>query len=227
MGKRIVGCVLAPALACLAAGCADVQIQKTPVFAQIMVSEKSVVYVQIQGDELRTAMSVEGLQAAAPVKMHWSSVTCLEADHVTLPLPADQLPAGVTAVQANVGLLHLGKNLFSPHAPFIQGVLTVSRTDDQKAVWQYGTMALGVWAGKDAAKAPSIKSPNLDKLKAAIQAAPSNGKLAIGLRMMAGDAELFEVRKDGQPVQVKMVVTDASGKEIASKVGTLEDFGFS
>jgi hypothetical protein len=38
---------------------------------------------------------------------------------------------------------------------------------------------------------------------------------------------LTDVRKDGRPVQVKMIVTDASGAEIASKVGPLSDFGFS
>ena len=78
--------------------------QETPVFARIVVSEKSVVYVQIQGTELRAAMSVEGLQAIMPVKMHMNFSDAITFPEFTLPVPADQLPAHVTAIKANLCL---------------------------------------------------------------------------------------------------------------------------
>ncbi len=51
--------------------------------------------------------------------------------------------------------------------------------------------------------------------------------LRVGLRLTLYGAALTDVRKDGKPVQAQMVVADASGAEVASKVGTLADFGFS
>jgi hypothetical protein len=215
------------ALMWLGAGLAAAQTsQNTPVFARIVVSEKSVVYIQIDGSELRAAMSVEGLKTAAPLKWSMESVKQFETGEFALPVPADQLPASVTAIKATLWTVLLRPSPGAEYAPHIYGPLTVSRTDDQKAVWQYLSRVC-VLGGADAEKAPSIKLPSLDDAKAVLQAAPSRGKLAVGLRIMAGGVLLTDVRKDGQPVQVKMIVTDASGAEIASKVGPLSDFGFS
>jgi hypothetical protein len=139
---------------------------------------------------------------------------------VALPVPADQLPACVTAIK--VSLLRDESNPWSN----LRGQLTVCRTDDRKAEWQYVSQ-VDVLAMTTAEKAPSITLPNLDKLKVSLETVPSDGKLGAGLRLTAGDVVLTEVRKDGQSVRVKMVVTNASGAEIASDDGALTDFGFS
>ena len=207
------------ALVLVGAGCTIEQTSQTPAFARIAVSEKSVVYVQIQGDELRAATSAAELQTAAPVKA---------GSEFTLPLPADQLPAGVTAIKARLGLQQYQvRNSEGPALTrFISGQLTVCRTDDQKVEWQYVSQC-GVQAFADVVKARSLELPDPDKVKATLEINPASGKLAIGLRLTADGAALTDVRKDGRPVQVKMVVADASGAEIASKVGALADFGFS
>jgi glycine cleavage system regulatory protein len=75
--------------------------------------------------------------------------------------------------------------------------------------------------------AQCIKLPDPADVKASLEATPATGKLSIGLRLTLYGAAMADVRKNGKPVQVKMVVADASGAEIASKVGTLADFGFS
>ena len=58
-------------------------------------------------------------------------------------------------------------------------------------------------------------------------AKPAHGKLGVGLQVLAGDALLIDVYKDGKPVRAKVTVTDAAGAEKASKVGSLSAFGFS
>jgi hypothetical protein len=210
------------ALAWLGAGQAAAQ---APAFARIAVSEKSVVYVRIQGGELRAAMSVEGLQTAAPVKMCASSTREIAFPEFTLPVPADQLPAGVTPIKASLKWMRTWTTEATPSI-MIDGLLTVCRTDDRKAEWQYVSQ-VDVEAGASAEKAPSITLPTMDSAKAVLSAAPFPGRLGVGVRLTAGGAELTDVRKDGQPVQVKVVVADASGAEIASKTGPLTDFGFS
>ena len=226
--RRIVAAAGVAALMGFGAGLADAQ---QAAFARIAVSEKSVVYVRIQGGELRAAMSAEGLQNAEPVRMRAGATREIEFPEFTLPVPADQLPAGFAPIKASLSW----KRTWMPAADgaaspascvMIEGMLTVSRTDDQKAEWQY-VSEVDVRAAANVEKAQPIKLPVADNAKAVISASPAQGELAVGVRLTAGDAPLTDVRKDGKPVQVKVVVADASGAEVASKVGTLADFGFS
>jgi len=170
------------------------------------------------------------LQVAAPVKMRGPRRQRADVLRIHAACSCRSTPAGVTAIKANLVLMQAPTSAAAAPTPYIYGQLTgqltVSRTDDQKAEWQYVSQ-VGVWAWSEAEKSPSIKVPNPDNVKASLDAKPSRGMLAIGLRIGTPFAILTDVRKDGQPVQVKMVVTDASGAEIASKVGPLSDFGFS
>ena len=229
-GKRLIVAMAAVAAVIgLGAGPDAKQLsQKTPLLAQIVVSEKSVVYIQIQGRELRAAMSVEGLQTAAPVKGRGTDASSspYAKYQFTLPVPVDQLPAGITAIKENLTLAGAYKNMSSEPEPYIISQLTISRTDDQRAEWQYISNG-GAWPGQTWEKAPLIKSPDLDKVKASLEAKLPEGKLTVGLRITAGDAQLTDVHKDGEPVQVKVVVADATGAEVASRVGGMTDFVFS
>jgi len=202
--------------------------QKTPLLAQIVVSEKSVVYIQIQGRELRAATSVEGLQTATPVKGRGTDASSspYAKYQFTLPVPADQLSTGITAIKENLTLAGAYKNMSSKPEPYIISQLTISRTDDQKAEWQYMSNG-GAWPGPTWEKAPFIKLPALDRAKAVLRAVLWQGKLGVGLQIADGEAGLSDIRKGGQAVQVKMVVADATGAEVASKVGALTGFGFS
>jgi hypothetical protein len=217
----------AMALAWLWAGTSSAQTSQKPAFARLAVSENSVVYIQIEGGELRAAMSAEGLQTAAPVRMTAESAYVIASPEFTLPIPAERLPAGVTAIKATLTLMQIPPStLRSEWPPRISGRFRIFRTDDRKVEWQYASSG-EVLTGANAEEAPSIMLPNLDKVNARLAAAVSGGTLRVNLGVNAGGALLAGVRKAGHMVQVKMVVTDASGAVIASKVGTLSDFGFS
>ncbi len=122
--RLIVAAACAAALSLIGAGCAGVQTSKAPAFARIALSENSAVSIQIQGDQLRAAMSDAEAQAAAPVKA---------GPEFTLPVPADQLPAGVTAIKASLSLTQYQSGANAA----IVGHLTVCRTDAEKAEWKY------------------------------------------------------------------------------------------
>jgi hypothetical protein len=226
-GKRLI-VAMAGVAALTLIGAAPGAGQQTPAYVRINVFVKSTVYLEFQGNDLRAAMSVEGLRTAQPAKM-----LVLKAGdpgenypEITLPIPADQLPAGIKAVKATCAF---------PRSGHVSGVMmdglayvhiAIYRTDGNKTQWEYD-LAPGSQTGPSPESAPVIQLPNLDNVKARLEATPTRGKLAIGLRVTDGTAELTDVRKDGRPVQVKMTVADASGAEIASKAGTLADFGFS
>jgi hypothetical protein len=224
-GRRLI--VAAAAVAALMALGARSAGAQQAAFLRIILSEKSVVYVCIQGGELRAAMSPEGLQAAAPVKMiRPGSTSLIQFPEFTLPVPADELPAGLAPIRARLNWMRAWTGGSGLPAPRFFGQLTVTRTDERKTQWRYASQ-VNVEAGTSAEKAPSIKLPMLDHAKAVLRSQPAQGRLAVGLELMDGDAVLSDIRKDGKPIQVKMTVTDASGAEKASKVGTMADFGFS
>ncbi len=214
------------ALALAAAALAEEQPGAKAACLRIIVSEKSVIYLQVQGLELRAAMSVEGLQSAEPMKMRLFGGTAAQARVFSLPIPADQLPAGVTAIKLGLWLGQAPPSPKSLPGLYFTGKLTQCRTDAQKAEWQYVTSIASI-AGSDAEKAPAIQLPSLAGLKLTVTAEPSKGNVGVGLALSAGTATLPEIRRDGKPVQASVSVSNAAGKIIAEKTGTLTDFGFS
>jgi hypothetical protein len=166
------------------------------------------------------------LESAEPQKMRVFGGTAAQAREFALPIPADQLPAGISAVKLGLWLNAGPPDPKIPPGPYFFGKLTLCRTDDQKAKWLYVT-ALGSPAGSDADTAPSVKLPSVDDIKLTVTALPGPGKLAVGVQLSAGSAALPDIRKDGKPVQVSVSVADSAGKTVEQKSGPLADFGFS
>jgi len=201
----------------------------TPAYVRIIVSEKTSVYLVFQGSEVRAAMSAEGLKVAAPIKLG-----ALESpQEITLPIPADQLPAGITAVKASFTLYPHREKVSGPGALTSIFLVRMSicqigicRTDEHKAEWEYVVQDFLQPAGS-ADEAWAIRLPSLDKLAISVEGRSGSGTLGVGARLLAGTTELIEVRKDGKPVEMQVAVLDASGKKVASKKGPLTDFGFS
>jgi hypothetical protein len=215
---------------------------ETPVYVRVSVSEKTSVYLEFQGREVRAAMSAEGLTAATPSKPR---------QEITLPIPADQLPAGITAIKAGLAAAQVASGPGRKTGVQVSGYLAPCRMDDQKAEWQC-VVRVGVPAADSADKATAIRLPSLEKPAISVTAKPAKGSLGVGVRLLAGRSNAapsaavtsragnasvvsvflnasgpIEVRKDGKPVDVKVTVLDAAGKQVASKTGPLSNFGFS
>jgi hypothetical protein len=202
------------ALTLIGAGVLDVK--QKPGYVRINVSDKSAIYMEFKGAELRAAASVEGLKTAEPVALRALGNQAARSPEFTLPIPADQLPEGISAV----------KGTFTRFGNRIQGQLGICRTDAQKAAWQCD-VRVGSEAGENAAAAKPISFPKLEKLALTVTGRPSNGKLGVGVWLAAGNASVSDLSKDGRPVLVQVSVTDAAGNEAGAKKGPLADFGFS
>jgi hypothetical protein len=50
--------------------------------------------------------------------------------------------------------------------------------------------------------------------------------VGIGVLLMAGDAELQQVTRDGESAPIRLRVLNAAGSEVSAKDGNLEEFGF-
>ncbi|MGO8702965.1 MAG: hypothetical protein ACLQVA_04030 [Candidatus Brocadiia bacterium] len=190
--------------------------RQTPGFVRINVSDKSAVWLEFNGASLRAAASVEELKTAEPVPLHARGFQRSQSGELALPIPADQFPAGISAV----------KGSFTRTRNSVSGQLGICRTDAQKVVWQCDVGVLSK-TGNRADAAPAIPLPSLERLALIVTGEPANGKLGIGVRLAAGDNPVTGVLRDGKPVPVQLRVTDAAGKEVAARKGPLADFGFS
>jgi hypothetical protein len=223
-GTQMMCAVALAALALILAGCAGTP--ERPSYLRIAVSAKSVVYIQLQRDELRAAMSVEALPDAKPVRISGMSqapryeigqpvpldIMPAPRFEITLPVPADELPAGLTEIGAS----------------FLDGVLalTFCRPDDRGVEWRCRTQWLDYRTGLAAADAPAIALPDVAKLALTVTAMPASGKLGIGLNPMAGRCAMDLMRMDGKAIPAQVRVVDEAGNEIVRKQGTPGDFGF-
>ncbi len=187
-----------------------------PGYVRINISDKSAVYLEFEGGGLRAATSAEGLQTAKPVPLRGVNNLAPQSGEFTLPIPADQLPEGISAVKGT--LARIRNN--------ISGELGICRTDAQKVVWQCDVGIMSRTSDQAGAAQP-ILLPSLDKLTLAVTGVPSHGKLGVGVRLMAGNNPLSGVLRDGKPVSVQLSVMDSAGKEVAARQGPLTDFGFS
>jgi hypothetical protein len=217
-GARFACVVEIAALALITAGCASWP--KGPAYMRVAVSEKSVVYLQFQRDELRAATTIEALPDATPARLQVDS----DLGHFTtnLPIPAEDLPAGLT-VKAE---------FWKADFPFGISKLFLFfrffRHDERNVEWQYITEGLDYRTGGSAADAPLIDLPDIAKIQLAVTGQPSSGKIEIVLYLgVAGQCAMNLYRTDGQDIAATVRVLDETGKEVVRKQGTLKDFGFS
>ena len=138
-----------------------------PAYVRINVSDKSAVDLEFERGTLRAATSAEGLQTAEPIPMRAVNFQTPQSKEFTLPIPADQLPEGITAVKAS----------FERFGSTIESRLGICRTDSQKALWQCDVLILSE-AGGTAAAAKLVQLPNPKKLTLAIRTGPRTGHWA-------------------------------------------------
>ena len=203
----------------LLAGCASWP--KGPAYMRVAVSEKSVVYLELQRDELRAATSIEALPDATPARLQVDS-DFGQNFSINLPIPAEDLPAGLT-VQAKFVRVDAPLGISKIFLFFY-----FSRHDERNVEWQCYTKGLDYRTGGSAADAPVIDLPDIAKVQLAVTGKPSSGKIEIGLYLgVAGQCEMDLYRADGQDIPARVRVLDDTGKEVVRKQGTLKDFGFS
>jgi hypothetical protein len=204
-----------------------------PVHSKIRIPPATYVYVQFQGNEMRMATSVAGLEMAQPVtgaKGTDRASDILIFPEVTLPVPAGDLPSGYTEVRARLLLGPQRYGFFSgAEGPLdvreVYGTISPYLKDSQGSLWAYAfyiTWPLLTDPGEQYTQV----LPNPTDFRLVVEPKAEQRQVGVGLDMTAGRVGFCAIRREGREVGVRVVVRDPKGHVMASKRGLLSDFTF-
>jgi hypothetical protein len=198
-------------------------------YVRIRVSPKAVVYVQFSGGEMRMATTGAGLKTAKPVKAKRHSSDHSEFGEVTLPVPAQGLPAGFTKVTAQLDFdrTSLPSGLFGRGAQrtYVFATLGLCQKDSAGALWTYA-MRYSAQPGRSLVEAPEIKVAQLSPLRLEVIAKVARKRLGAGVHVWSGKVEVDDILKNGKPAEAQMRVLDNRGVAVVAAKGPLAKFGF-
>jgi len=215
--------MVALAIACQAfVGADTVAAAAKSVYLRVAFGANTTIYVQVRGPELRMATSPAGLQKAAQVRGKYEQRSFLQFPSTAMPVPASALPAGCVEVRLNL-YLHLSKQV--PTSAFVE--IGQTHKDDKGSAWSYWVSEGGVDLGSAPARAPLVHAPEITGLRLDVITSAEGKSVGAGVRVRAGATEISDITKDGKPARVAQItITDAAGKTIGTKAGTLTDLGF-
>jgi hypothetical protein len=197
-------------------------------FVRIRVSPKAVVYVQSSQGEMRMATTGAGLRTAKPIKAKRRSSDYTQFPEVTLPVPAEALPAGFTKVTAELDFDRI--SLLGPvgrgvQTTYVFGTLGLCQKDKAGATWIYA-MRYNAQPGRSLVEAPEIQVAQLSPLRLEVIAKVSRKRLGAGVHVWSGKTEVDDILKNGKPAEVQMRILDDRGVAVVAAKGPLAKFGF-
>lgn len=184
------------------------------------------VFFQFDKDEMWLKASVNGSNAAEPVQALYTSSANQKSSRfvqfpkVLLPLTKEQRPRNVTQIVAGF------RYVVPPDGKgaSVVGGLTQSCKQKNGSEWTY---LQSINKKFDQSKTtPVVELANLDKMKFSVTVRRKQNAVYVGVSILAGDATLYDIRRDGKSVPVEVRLLDGNGKEIANKKAPLGDFGF-
>ena len=196
--------------------------EQAPVFVRIKLTRGSL-YVHFKGEEMRIATSVKELKEADPIvstKIAKSSRgRYIYFPETTLPIPEKDLPSGATEITAEF--------ILQESSLMVYGTLSLSLKDKNEVEWTY-KWRISKKASKSPSSAAYIKLPELKKLSLGVvtQANSKQKRVAVGLRLKAGNTEMVGVYKDGAEVKAHVGIINTKGEKIVSGNGPIGKYGF-
>jgi hypothetical protein len=196
-------------------------------YAKIVISPEKTLWLQFEGERMRTAPTPEGLEQA-----EWTDFTHEEEEYrsvsPTLPLP---LESGAPNGWEKAGVF------FEHHWGNYYGIRwQLSKSDSAGAEWTYEVSG-GIEPKKSLEACPEVEVPDLSNptLEVSVGAQydseddDSEPSPAVGVAVIlkSGDyCECAEILKDGVPVKAQVRVLDSEGTLIETTELPLSELGF-
>jgi len=232
MRRRVIGCALAAVLGALLLPIEGAAARPHSAYFRIAVSPECTIYGLMWDDMLFLAEDPDELADAQPIRalaLETATGGMYPFPETVLPVPAEVLPRA--SIQAKASLNYVFGTYRFPHPEEGQEFRRVSgwlgwTEEDESGVWAYRRYVAST-VGARPRTAPVLEVPPMEPLalKASTQALEKR-TIGIGVRLMAGDAELGQVTRDGENAPMRLRVLDASGEEVSAAEGDLEKFGF-
>ncbi len=231
-GRRVLRCALAAALGALLLPVEGAAARRQSAYFRIAVSSECTIYGLVWDDMLFLADDPDELADAQPIRalaLETATGGTYPFAETVLPVPTEVLPRA--SIQAKAFLSYTFGTYRLPYREEGQEFRRVSgrlgwQEEDESGVWAYWRY-VGSDVGTRPRTAPVLEVPPMGPLalKASTQALEKR-TIGIGVRLMAGEAELQQVTRDGESAPVRLRVLDSSGSEVSARDGDLEEFGF-
>lgn len=201
-------------------------------FCRIRVDEKTVVFVSVEGQQLRMATTLEGLATAEPTRAARSS----ERGHighsnfpsVTLPKHegADDAASVVAARWTYRAISHPNR----PPRHTLFASLDVPRVDAQGNTWTFRQSRGTGLSPEGPINAPLMELADLDNLELQVsistRGVDAPRTFGVVVQLTAGNARISDVRKNGREVRAEVQVVARDGTVVQRDTRPLRGLGF-
>lgn len=202
--------------------------QTTASYLRVRVNPQTIIYAKFQNAEMRLASTVQGLKSARPIKMIQSYPDEIEFPEVDLPIPAKAIPAGFHRLRtcfvtyAPSGSYSSDSNMV---AGYTYGHFAFVRKDSSGKQWNY-LVKMRSKTSPSPNSAPTVTVPVPQNLKLVVQAQPKGRMVGVGVKLMAGKAQLLDILKGSAGSEVKVRIINSAGHVVGSRSATIENFGY-
>jgi hypothetical protein len=196
---------------------------------------RPVAYVELRGNAIRVAPSVERLADAEAIR---ASDTGLRRDgntayqHSTFPsvdLPV-QVPqaAKVSATFSVWRAVSRGRSRGSGTERLsVSAEISLTTHGPAGAAWTYVFSSYTeASSATHPSKAAGIAIPPLGKLQLTMEIQVKGKEAGIGLRLKSGDVVLSQARRNGEAAACTLEIYDRQGQKVSTHKGDLQKFGF-
>lgn len=186
------------------------------------------VYLLFKNSELRASLSSDKVAEAEPVKAKIERGMITYND-VALPIPQEAIPENFTGAritliigeQRSGSVFGVKKTVSAAY-----GQISLVAKDAENVEWGYDFPVYMSLTSTLTERTPKAVADLSGGLSADLSLQPTGRTVGVGVRLRSGMTELAGITKNGKPVPVLFKMFDSEAKELSSKSGNLDDFGF-
>jgi hypothetical protein len=198
------------------------------VYGKLILFKDCVLYAKAEGDTMRFATGPEGLNDAPIIKGR-SDRNGIWFNDVSIPIPAEGVPQGFSGASGRFYFYtkRVVKDADGSYQ-FIPGTvatLWLSSLDDRNIRWDYVFQPKMDMLG-ELDQAPEAHGDLSEGINLDIALTSADSDVYVGLHLASGNLPMENIMRNGSPAPVEVALFGPDGEQVASKTGTLADFGF-
>jgi hypothetical protein len=207
-------------------------------YLRLDLAPATTVYAEVLGSHVRIAGSPDGLASAVPLALSKAGRDYIEFGNIELPVELQTLPQGCAGVKAALTVYGLVRSrwgsAYAGRSLRCDARLSFAWEGTDGTEWTYWTHSHDIDLDPSPRSFPAgdvatVRFAAFGPVAMEVLAEPGRrggAEAGIAVVLSAGELELDRVERDGEIVEVNLLVQDSRGRTAVSERGTLGDFGY-